>query len=279
VLLTTTYATAAVRGLNEPDSFGNYRTVAGTYYGTRPDTLGLTGKFLDTDIGLYYFGARWFDPERGHWMSEEPLGLDGPNRYQFCFNNPANGCDPTGLWFWEHPFYYNLRCVNNFVGGMGDKLTFGGTQWLRQNAVAGGDTVNYCSSGYTSGELSGRLVRDTLIGAGIGKGISAASSFYTASAAESASTGGRIASLWDTSITNSGSVTNVATDLTTAEFQANLQASGYNIVSSGISRNGVYTVLQDGLKKYTLYTSTSGGLPSAVLNIAKQTLVKIRLLP
>ena len=48
-------------GVYVPDHFGNYRSVSGT----RPDTMGLTGKFLDSDADLYYFGARWYDPERG----------------------------------------------------------------------------------------------------------------------------------------------------------------------------------------------------------------------
>jgi RHS repeat-associated protein len=63
----------------------------------RPDTLGLTSKFFDDWAGLYYFGARWYDPERGRWISEEPLGLDGPNRYHFGFNSPLDGFDVDGL--------------------------------------------------------------------------------------------------------------------------------------------------------------------------------------
>ena len=69
-----------------PDFFGNYRfTVgeratalipdsSGTYHTIYVDQMGLTGKFHDPDTGLYYFGARWYDAERGRWMSEEPVG-------------------------------------------------------------------------------------------------------------------------------------------------------------------------------------------------------------
>ncbi len=82
-------------GVYQPDFYGNYRYVNGS----RPDELGLTGKFYDDDAGLYYFNARWYDSERGHWISPEPNGLDGPNVYQFVYNQTVNGYDSTGLQF------------------------------------------------------------------------------------------------------------------------------------------------------------------------------------
>jgi RHS repeat-associated protein len=57
----------------------------------------LTGKDRDTDLGLYYFGARWYDPEIGRWISREPTGIDGLNLYTFCHNNAVNSFDPNGL--------------------------------------------------------------------------------------------------------------------------------------------------------------------------------------
>ncbi len=45
---------------------------------------------------MYYFGARWYDPELGRWLSPEPLGLDGPNLYHFNFNDPIDYVDLTG---------------------------------------------------------------------------------------------------------------------------------------------------------------------------------------
>lgn len=92
----TTNASNALRSINEPDYFGNYQSGTGRSWGTRPDTLGLNGKFLDADSGLYNFGARWYDPERGRWMSLEPQGQDGLNLYRFQYNSPANGFGPNG---------------------------------------------------------------------------------------------------------------------------------------------------------------------------------------
>lgn len=78
----------------EPDMFGNYRNVSGS----RPDTIGLTGKTLDMESGLYYFNARWLDAERGLWISEDLVGFEGGlNLHSFVENNPVNLSDPSGL--------------------------------------------------------------------------------------------------------------------------------------------------------------------------------------
>ena len=72
-VMAQTKANATVEGVWEPNWCGNYRW----RYSASParPELGLTGKMYDDEAGLYYFNARWYDPERGRWMSEEPLGL------------------------------------------------------------------------------------------------------------------------------------------------------------------------------------------------------------
>ena len=49
-------------------------------------------------ISLYYMRNRWYDPETGRFMSEDPIGLAGGiNQYTFANNDPVNGWDPYGL--------------------------------------------------------------------------------------------------------------------------------------------------------------------------------------
>jgi uncharacterized protein RhaS with RHS repeats len=47
---------------------------------------------------LYYFRARWYDPETGRWLSKDPIGIRGGlNQYVSFGNNPVNFVDPFGL--------------------------------------------------------------------------------------------------------------------------------------------------------------------------------------
>jgi RHS repeat-associated protein len=54
-----------------------------------------TGKMLTEETGLVYFGARWYDPEIGRWITVDPAE-DGENWYGYCGNNPVNYTDLEG---------------------------------------------------------------------------------------------------------------------------------------------------------------------------------------
>ena len=57
-----------------------------------------TGKELDEETGLYYFGARYYAPRESIWLSVDPLAEKYPNMspYNYCLNNPLNLVDPDG---------------------------------------------------------------------------------------------------------------------------------------------------------------------------------------
>ena len=57
-----------------------------------------TGKELDEETGLYYFGARYYAPRESIWLSVDPLAESSPNAspYNYCLNNPINMIDPDG---------------------------------------------------------------------------------------------------------------------------------------------------------------------------------------
>lgn len=60
-----------------------------------------TGKFEETRLSLNYFGARWYDPELGRFISQDPVGFDQNNifsfnRYVYANNNPYKYVDPDG---------------------------------------------------------------------------------------------------------------------------------------------------------------------------------------
>lgn len=85
-------------------------------YGTRWFTSGgsgirhkFTGQEEDTETGLYNYGARYYDPTIGRFISADsivpaPGNPQSLNRYSYVLNNPLRYTDPTGHGFWEKVF-------------------------------------------------------------------------------------------------------------------------------------------------------------------------------
>jgi len=56
----------------------------------------ITGLALET--GLYYYRARYYDPNVGRFAGEDPMGFyEATDFYVFVDNNPLNLIDPSGL--------------------------------------------------------------------------------------------------------------------------------------------------------------------------------------
>jgi RHS repeat-associated protein len=55
----------------------------------------------DTETGLYYYRARYYDSVVGRFISEDPIGFDaGQNFYGYVLGNPARFSDPFGMDVW-----------------------------------------------------------------------------------------------------------------------------------------------------------------------------------
>ena len=77
-------------------------------YGERLNDIGdggnalwFTGKPHDSDTGLSYMGARYYNPALGRFMGIDPVGFDADNlhsfnRYAYANNNPHRYVDPDG---------------------------------------------------------------------------------------------------------------------------------------------------------------------------------------
>ena len=77
------------------DSFGNLTASTGAI--TNP--FQYTGREFDSETGLYYYRARYYDPVIGRFLSEDPLGSNPePNLYAYVNNSPVGSVDPSGLY-------------------------------------------------------------------------------------------------------------------------------------------------------------------------------------
>jgi len=78
------------------DSFGN-PTVTPVGAPTFENSFMFNGRGWDSEIGLYYYRARYYDPSLGRFISEDPINLAGGiNLYNYAGGNPVNRADPFG---------------------------------------------------------------------------------------------------------------------------------------------------------------------------------------
>jgi RHS repeat-associated protein len=80
------YAYTPFGGLTQSESFHQPFTFSGEY------------GVLEEPSGLYYMRARYYDPQIGRFISEDPIRFAGGdvNLYAYAGNNPVNYVDPWG---------------------------------------------------------------------------------------------------------------------------------------------------------------------------------------
>ncbi|MGH9959746.1 MAG: RHS repeat domain-containing protein, partial [Pyrinomonadaceae bacterium] len=86
------------------DSFGDLIT------GSPAIRYTYTGREIESELGLMYYRARWYDPQNGRFISEDPIGIEGGmDLYAYVENNPVNTVDPLGLQGWPRIGYSQRR--------------------------------------------------------------------------------------------------------------------------------------------------------------------------
>ncbi len=74
---------------------------------TAKNRFGFHGRDRDPVTGWIYMRNRWYDPELGRFVSQDPLGyVDGPAATAFAGNGPVNSTDPLGLYATD--FHYGV---------------------------------------------------------------------------------------------------------------------------------------------------------------------------
>jgi RHS repeat-associated protein len=62
-----------------------------------PNRFMFTGREFDKETGLYYYRARYYNPQIGRFLQTDPAGYgDGMNWYAYCRNCPVGRVDPSG---------------------------------------------------------------------------------------------------------------------------------------------------------------------------------------
>jgi RHS repeat-associated protein len=90
----TTALTDSKGALAERDTYDAYGNTAGS----AKTRYGFSGRERDSLTGLMYYRARFYDPQLGRFISEDPIGLAGGiNFYNYVGSNPVNAIDPLGL--------------------------------------------------------------------------------------------------------------------------------------------------------------------------------------
>jgi len=81
------------------DSFGNTTTSAGSI----TNFLRYNAREFDSETSLYFYRARYYDPNAGRFVSEDPHKevLHGLNFYAYVRNNPVRYTDPSGKSPWD----------------------------------------------------------------------------------------------------------------------------------------------------------------------------------
>jgi RHS repeat-associated protein len=115
-------ASSALANTYTYNSFG--RLTAST--GTLTNPFQYTARDSDTETGLYYYRARYYDPAIGRFTSEDPSEFaDGLNLYRYVHNNPALYSDPTGLTSYQGFNPTDLAQMQAAVQKVKDKLNSG----------------------------------------------------------------------------------------------------------------------------------------------------------
>ncbi|GAB6119058.1 SpvB/TcaC N-terminal domain-containing protein [Dysgonomonas termitidis] len=95
-------------------------------------------KELDEETGLYYYGARYYDPKISLWLSTDPAQEKFPSvsTYAYCIQNPVKFVDPDGK-----EVYYDTE--GNKLGKVGENND---VRVLNSTSLTRDDALNYIKS-------------------------------------------------------------------------------------------------------------------------------------
>jgi RHS repeat-associated protein len=142
------------------DSFGNHIASSRTRYT-------YTGREVDSDTGLYYYRARWYDAQLGRFISEDPIRFRGGlNWFAYVDNTPLDYIDPSGLEFEPSLQFLRLTGPPTPPPLHPDNFDWWGTFWSYFDKI--GQEQCFANGGFDmTGTGHGRCVYPPMIGCGV----------------------------------------------------------------------------------------------------------------
>jgi RHS repeat-associated protein len=125
------------------------------------------GREWDPETGLYYVRSRYLDPYLGRFITRDRIGVWGDpgnfgNAYNYAGFDPGSWVDPFGMLPWYDRWLNNAA---NFSAGFADSLSFGATDWVREQ-IGVNDVVDHDGGWYKGGEYTQIGVEVAVTGGG-----------------------------------------------------------------------------------------------------------------
>jgi len=73
------------------------------------------GQWYDEESGLYYNRHRYYDPQQGRYINQDPIGLNGGTNLYGYVANPTAMVDPLGLNGWRSDHAWRDQTTNNGI--------------------------------------------------------------------------------------------------------------------------------------------------------------------
>jgi len=254
-----------------------------------------TGQIFDDDTGLYYYGARYYDPELGRFIQPDSIvpSAGDPqtlNRYSYCGNNPLKYVDPSGhgglfsdigkalASMFTSPQTFAATFLGFVVGGpVGAAIGLGISTAA---TVATAMAAHY--GGPTAGKIVGTVIGVALAAVGIAYGVDnenwtivGASTLSLGSSAAGAAGEKDLANAfgWASLATSAAGAVNDSIEKDNAEptnikVKVDLPGVGKRGPEGAVSSNG--TALDDLYEAAAEYMSLPGGNESSVQRLAQR---------
>ena len=234
----------------------------------RANDTSFAGKAYDSEIGLSYFGSRWYDPAIGRFASIDPRPITPEdyrtfNRYAYGFNNLYKYVDPDGRFAFLIPV----------VIWAGKTLTITGAGLSGYAVGSNGYDL------YSGRKSAGEAARDAAIDVGIaltlkgaGGGLLKAGERFGESIGNATKGGKDRIKVKD--VTNPGrSKPNFEVDKTKGQFEDHLTNNGFDKSVIPTPKGPINVFSKNGQKEFTTrdFSRSTNGPSGEIFKNGKQT--------